>query len=244
MYYCGNTPYTGKGTKAALHKLAKRKRRKCRKKYCARCLIKFYRELPSKQNLNEPITYLCPSCRDICTCASCRRRRDKNCAINAMVNMNNNSGVEYQHQRVLETFSPVSDTSGTPSQSGTPPAASSSSQNGNVLAAASNATASTNDVKSENTNVNSWHSGSGSGSNANYGQQPQYSQFPSNAQLPAMPPLNLTSADANSNTSAATQSSSSSSGAAHIQPYDLSTSSSSSSAAPASQQQQQLYQPA
>jgi len=51
--------------------------RECRKKYCNRCLNKFYNETaPQKQvaafSVNE---WVCPSCRLICSCASCRRRR-------------------------------------------------------------------------------------------------------------------------------------------------------------------------
>mmetsp|Transcript_12379 Transcript_12379/g.17213 ORF Transcript_12379/g.17213 Transcript_12379/m.17213 type:complete len:228 (-) Transcript_12379:454-1137(-) len=57
--------------------LDKKKKQKCRKKYCEHCLRKFYRESPAQ--INEKPTWKCPSCRKICCCAACRRRemRDK-----------------------------------------------------------------------------------------------------------------------------------------------------------------------
>lgn len=48
-------------------------RRVCRKKYCEICLKKFYKEDPPEFDED----WLCPACRDLCTCAACRRSRNK-----------------------------------------------------------------------------------------------------------------------------------------------------------------------
>src|SRR4051812_42269251 len=47
---------------------------------CAsRCLIKFYSELPPrKPETGGPIEWSCPGCRNLCSCAACRRGREKN----------------------------------------------------------------------------------------------------------------------------------------------------------------------
>ena len=46
----------------------------CRKKYCTRCLEKFYgEEAPPKPAPGEPNTFVCPGCRGLCTCAACKR---------------------------------------------------------------------------------------------------------------------------------------------------------------------------
>ncbi|MES1911957.1 MAG: hypothetical protein MHM6MM_004312 [Cercozoa sp. M6MM] len=62
---------------------------RCRKKYCFRCLKKFYEEDPVNhaedpsrpsseelwQELNR-VGWTCPSCRNVCMCAACRRKAD------------------------------------------------------------------------------------------------------------------------------------------------------------------------
>jgi hypothetical protein len=56
----------------------RRKIRPCRKKYCERCIGKFYGEInppkprPSKNDQNQLVypPYTCPGCRGICTCAA------------------------------------------------------------------------------------------------------------------------------------------------------------------------------
>ena len=48
----------------------------CRKKYCARCLIKFYNEIPNPKAVKSG-EWSCPGCRGLCTCAACRRVRVK-----------------------------------------------------------------------------------------------------------------------------------------------------------------------
>lgn len=47
----------------------------CRKKYCAQCLIKFYREKAPKKSKDSE--WACPACRGICICAACRRQKAK-----------------------------------------------------------------------------------------------------------------------------------------------------------------------
>eukprot|EP00475_Leptophrys_vorax_P000234 TRINITY_DN10140_c0_g1_i3.p1 TRINITY_DN10140_c0_g1~~TRINITY_DN10140_c0_g1_i3.p1 ORF type:complete len:557 (-),score=100.07 TRINITY_DN10140_c0_g1_i3:75-1721(-) len=50
-----------------------RVRRPCRKKYCAACLSKFYREkMPSSKE-----SWQCPACRQLCSCAACRKGKMK-----------------------------------------------------------------------------------------------------------------------------------------------------------------------
>jgi hypothetical protein len=68
LIYCGMS-HAKKG------RAKKRKaERKCRKKYCARCLLKFYNEpAPVKPAPGEPNTWSCPGCRGLCTCAACKR---------------------------------------------------------------------------------------------------------------------------------------------------------------------------
>ena len=54
----------------------KKKERLCRKKYCARCLSKFYNELPP--TVNGPDSgWICPGCRGVCSCAACKRHAIK-----------------------------------------------------------------------------------------------------------------------------------------------------------------------
>lgn len=47
------------------------------KKYCARCLTKFYHEqIPPKTNPDgTPYLWTCPGCRDQCSCAACKRHK-------------------------------------------------------------------------------------------------------------------------------------------------------------------------
>lgn len=61
-----------------------RKNRKCKKRFCYRCIHKYkdlYAELPSTSVSEDPApgtpgpTWMCPSCRGICICMACRRRR-------------------------------------------------------------------------------------------------------------------------------------------------------------------------
>lgn len=85
----GNSCHQCKSTKDAYHlfvcfnniqglppmeakRRSKARHKACRKKYCARCLIKFYRINPG--HVNEP-HWTCPGCQGFCTCASCRKRR-------------------------------------------------------------------------------------------------------------------------------------------------------------------------
>ena len=52
--------------------------RLCRKKYCARCTIKFYGEQPpAKIGPNGDRNWSCPGCRGLCTCAACKRQQSK-----------------------------------------------------------------------------------------------------------------------------------------------------------------------
>jgi len=53
----------------------KGKRQGCRKKYCARCLNKFYNE--SAPTPEQKPKWVCPACRNICKCAACRRQKAK-----------------------------------------------------------------------------------------------------------------------------------------------------------------------
>uniref|UniRef100_A0A7S0D5E2 Zinc-finger domain-containing protein n=1 Tax=Amorphochlora amoebiformis TaxID=1561963 RepID=A0A7S0D5E2_9EUKA len=53
----------------------KGKRQGCRKKYCDRCLNKFYNEnAPTPEQESK---WACPACRAICRCAACRRQKAK-----------------------------------------------------------------------------------------------------------------------------------------------------------------------
>eukprot|EP00471_Norrisiella_sphaerica_P004329 CAMPEP_0184478790 /NCGR_PEP_ID=MMETSP0113_2-20130426/719_1 /TAXON_ID=91329 /ORGANISM="Norrisiella sphaerica, Strain BC52" /LENGTH=359 /DNA_ID=CAMNT_0026856693 /DNA_START=119 /DNA_END=1198 /DNA_ORIENTATION=- len=55
-----------------------KKRPVCRKKYCDRCLLKFLGEKPPRQEgKKQRESWVCPACRQICTCAACRRRKQK-----------------------------------------------------------------------------------------------------------------------------------------------------------------------
>jgi hypothetical protein len=52
-----------------------RMKRPCRKKYCSACLSKFYGEkMPSVEKRKD---WTCPACREICTCAACRKGKLK-----------------------------------------------------------------------------------------------------------------------------------------------------------------------
>jgi hypothetical protein len=47
----------------------------CRKKYCGRCLVKFYNEQPPATiGPNGDKSWSCPGCRGLCTCAACKRQ--------------------------------------------------------------------------------------------------------------------------------------------------------------------------
>jgi len=49
-----------------------RNKKPCRKKYCTRCLTKFYSNIPMPR---EGSNWTCPACQGICSCASCMRQR-------------------------------------------------------------------------------------------------------------------------------------------------------------------------
>jgi hypothetical protein len=51
-----------------------KKNKRCRKKFCGHCLRKFYKESAEMLDKN---TWRCPSCRKICCCAACKRRKTK-----------------------------------------------------------------------------------------------------------------------------------------------------------------------
>lgn len=50
-----------------------KKTKRCRKKFCEHCLRKFYKEQPPPHC--DKNVWKCPSCRKICCCAACRRRK-------------------------------------------------------------------------------------------------------------------------------------------------------------------------
>jgi len=50
------------------------KKKRCRKKFCGLCLKKFYKE--NVRQIDKD-SWSCPSCRKICCCAACRRRKQK-----------------------------------------------------------------------------------------------------------------------------------------------------------------------
>eukprot|EP00466_Bigelowiella_natans_P019108 jgi/Bigna1/85638/estExt_fgenesh1_pg.C_50106 len=55
-----------------------KKRPICRKKYCDRCLFKFLGEQPPRtKGKKQRDNWLCPACRGICTCAACRRKKNR-----------------------------------------------------------------------------------------------------------------------------------------------------------------------
>jgi len=56
----------------------KGKRQGCRKKYCDRCLNKFYSE--NAPTSEQQASWACPACRGICRCAACRRQKAKHAA--------------------------------------------------------------------------------------------------------------------------------------------------------------------
>ena len=52
--------------------------RLCRKKYCSRCLVKFYNEqAPAKIGPHGDRSWSCPGCRGLCSCAACKRQQTK-----------------------------------------------------------------------------------------------------------------------------------------------------------------------
>eukprot|EP01083_Nonionella_stella_P015777 44151_1 len=62
------------------------KHRMCRKKYCYKCLRKFYGEYLNGADLNF---WKCPACRSMCCCAACRRKSTRKIA--AIVHQTNPS---------------------------------------------------------------------------------------------------------------------------------------------------------
>jgi hypothetical protein len=65
------------------NKRTKQDFRTCRKKYCEICLRKFYNE--SLETARQP-DWVCPSCRGVCRCAACTRKRNKNPELAALKN--------------------------------------------------------------------------------------------------------------------------------------------------------------
>lgn len=51
--------------------------RPCRKKYCDGCLQKFYNENPPDLKHDTNNHWPCPSCRSMCSCAACKKSREK-----------------------------------------------------------------------------------------------------------------------------------------------------------------------
>ena len=72
LYTCGNYERKKRATGEE-----KRNIKPCRKKYCMRCLSKFYGEQPParRENGTTVLEFECPSCRLICQCAACRKRQ-------------------------------------------------------------------------------------------------------------------------------------------------------------------------
>mmetsp|Transcript_12648 Transcript_12648/g.23917 ORF Transcript_12648/g.23917 Transcript_12648/m.23917 type:complete len:261 (+) Transcript_12648:358-1140(+) len=95
-----------------------KKRPVCRKKYCDRCLLKFLGEKPprnqAKKNRDK---WLCPACRNICTCAACRRRKVRKSASPKILSAENtpNIGSRRRSSSKLST-----DSKGSPYPLGTP----------------------------------------------------------------------------------------------------------------------------
>lgn len=72
LYFCSTT-HLKKGRTKLL-----KTERLCRKKYCGRCLVKFYGQVPPAHTGPNPLnTWSCPGCLGICTCAACKRQRNK-----------------------------------------------------------------------------------------------------------------------------------------------------------------------
>ena len=51
-----------------------KRKRKCRKKYCAACLTRTYAQVMSAMTPADISRWQCPACVGICTCAACQRR--------------------------------------------------------------------------------------------------------------------------------------------------------------------------
>jgi hypothetical protein len=67
LIYCSNM----------LVKKSDDRRQACRKKYCEPCLMKFYNELPPDRKDDLTAEWPCPACRGLCSCAACRRGKNK-----------------------------------------------------------------------------------------------------------------------------------------------------------------------
>ena len=65
LIYCSNI----------FNKRSDEKRQSCRKKYCENCLKRFYNEKPPDQKTNPSCHWPCPACRELCSCAACRRNK-------------------------------------------------------------------------------------------------------------------------------------------------------------------------
>ena len=72
LYFCAKSYTAMSGSKQ------ERKERLCRKKYCYRCLAKYYPEKPpDPTDPRAKDTWHCPACLNLCTCAACKRQRSK-----------------------------------------------------------------------------------------------------------------------------------------------------------------------
>ena len=92
--------------------------RKCRKKYCLKCLLKFYGESPPpKPAPGEPNTWVCLGCRGLCTCAACKRtqlrrenKKKKLAAQQSMMKQSARMGAQQQHHAMYPIMAPTGPT--------------------------------------------------------------------------------------------------------------------------------------
>lgn len=75
-HQCKNTKSLNKLAYCAnlFEKRTKPEKRRCRKKYCETCLLKFYND-SFEEIISKP--WICASCRGLCCCAACERNKDK-----------------------------------------------------------------------------------------------------------------------------------------------------------------------
>jgi len=75
-HQCKNTKALNKLAYCAnlFEKRTKPEKRRCRKKYCETCLLKFYND-SFEDIISKP--WICASCRGLCCCAACERNKDK-----------------------------------------------------------------------------------------------------------------------------------------------------------------------
>ena len=80
LMFCCNNKKRGHRSVHALLGTGEGRRPPCRKKFCDLCLAKFYDQHPSSQEMissGSESRWQCPSCRGFCTCAACRRRKER-----------------------------------------------------------------------------------------------------------------------------------------------------------------------